>query len=54
VPQEPPADNGCGPSLAWWFRGDADTKRAPAKKKDPDAPEPVFALPDACGALTVD
>jgi penicillin-insensitive murein endopeptidase len=53
VPQEPPPDDGCGASLAWWFAGDAETKRT--KKKDADATEPAaFVLPEACAALTVD
>ncbi len=56
VPQEPPPDDGCGASLAWWFRtSDADAKRA--KKKDADAPEPPpppFVMPEACAALSVD
>jgi penicillin-insensitive murein endopeptidase len=50
VPQEPPRDDGCGPSLRWWFSGDAESTRA--KKKDADAAAaPEFALPAACGVM---
>ena len=50
VAQEPPPDDGCGPSLRWWFSADAESTRA--KKKDSDAAAaPAFALPAACGAM---
>jgi penicillin-insensitive murein endopeptidase len=50
VPQDPPPDDGCGPSLRWWFSGDAQAKRV--KKKDADATAaPAFVLPPACGAM---
>jgi penicillin-insensitive murein endopeptidase len=52
VPQQTPADDGCGASLAWWFSGDAETTRA--KKKEADASEPSFVLPEACGALVAE
>jgi penicillin-insensitive murein endopeptidase len=48
VPQDPPADDGCGRSLAWWFTGDAEATRA--KKKEADA-QSKPELPEACGAL---
>ena len=52
VPQETPPDDGCGASLAWWFGGDAETKRA--KKKEADATESAFVLPEACAALAAE
>jgi penicillin-insensitive murein DD-endopeptidase len=52
VPQDTPPDDGCGASLAWWFGGDAETKRA--KKKEADATESAFVLPEACAALAAE
>lgn len=46
VPQEPPADNGCGATLAWWFSPDAEATRS--KKKDAESAEPEPQLPPAC------
>lgn len=48
VPQDAPADDGCGATLAWWFSDDAETTRT--KKQDADA-EPTFVLPPACTPL---
>jgi penicillin-insensitive murein endopeptidase len=48
-PQEPPADDGCGATLAWWFGGDAITKRAKKKEAEAEAGEPT--LPEACAAV---
>jgi len=48
VPQEPPPNDGCGPSLAWWFSKDAQStheKKAEADK----AREP--SLPPSCAAM---
>jgi penicillin-insensitive murein endopeptidase len=64
VPQPQPADDGCGATLAWWFRNQpapvqAQKKETEAEKEtekdaeapapEPAAPEP--ALPDACTAV---
>ena len=46
VPQDPPADDGCGATLAWWFSEDAETRRAKKKEAEGEAPEPT--LPPAC------
>ena len=35
VPQDPVPDDGCGPSLRWWFTTDAETTLA--KKKQAEA-----------------
>ena len=48
VPQSPPPDDGCGPSLTWWFSPDSVAKQE--KKKQTDA-ETGPKLPDACAAL---
>jgi len=63
VPQNPPPDDGCGPSLAWWLGGAVRTKKkeaeaaapAPAPAPDAAAPAPEAAppahepqLPSAC------
>jgi penicillin-insensitive murein endopeptidase len=48
-PQDTPADDGCGPSLRWWFGDDAEAKRT--KKKEADAAPAAFVLPAACDAL---
>jgi penicillin-insensitive murein endopeptidase len=48
VPQDPPPDDGCGASLAWWFTGDAEATRTKKKEADAQA-EP--ALPPACAPL---
>ncbi len=48
VPQEPPPDDGCGPSLAWWFGGDAqstqDRRRQAGERSGPKVPEACMAL----------
>ena len=49
VPQEPPPDNGCGKSLAWWFSEDAAATRT--KKKEAEAAEPEPELPPACSGV---
>jgi penicillin-insensitive murein endopeptidase len=49
VPQEPPRDDGCGPSLRWWFSEDAVATRTKKKEAAVAAGEPE--LPAACGAL---
>jgi penicillin-insensitive murein endopeptidase len=49
VPQEPPKDNGCGATLAWWFSEDASATRA--KKKEAEAAEPEPALPPSCASV---
>lgn len=52
VPQEAPADDGCGATLAWWFSDDAEAARA--KKQEADAVEATFVLPPACSSLLND
>jgi penicillin-insensitive murein endopeptidase len=49
VPQEPPPNDGCGASLAWWFSDDATATRT--KKREAAAAEPEPTLPTACEAL---
>jgi penicillin-insensitive murein endopeptidase len=49
VPQDPPPDDGCGATLAWWFSDDATATRT--KKKDAEAAAPEPTLPDACTAV---
>lgn len=49
VPQEPPPNDGCGASLAWWFSEDAVATRTRKKEEAVAAGEPE--LPAACGAL---
>jgi penicillin-insensitive murein endopeptidase len=49
VPQEPPRDDGCGATLAWWFSDDATATRT--KKKEAEAVEPEPQLPPTCGML---
>ncbi len=48
VPQEPPPDDGCGPSLGWWFGGDAqstqDRRRQEGERSGPKVPEACSAL----------
>jgi len=48
VAQAPPPDDGCGPSLAWWFGGDAQTSHEKKKQADehlgPRVPEGCTAL----------
>jgi penicillin-insensitive murein endopeptidase len=48
VPQDPPPDDGCGPSLGWWFGSDAEATRDKKKQADVDAGPKV---PEACSAL---
>jgi penicillin-insensitive murein endopeptidase len=48
TPQAPPADDGCGATLAWWF-SDAETTRT--KKKETEAAESEPQLPAACAAV---
>jgi penicillin-insensitive murein endopeptidase len=49
VAQSPPSDDGCGPSLAWWFSPDAQATLA--KKKQSDQQSGPKLLPEACGRL---
>jgi len=48
VPQDPPPDDGCGPSLAWWFGGDAqgaqDRRRQAGERSGPKVPEACSVL----------
>jgi penicillin-insensitive murein endopeptidase len=46
VAQDPPSDDGCGPSLDWWFSSDAQKTRE-KRKEAGEGPK----LPEACGAL---
>ncbi len=48
VAQNPPPDDGCGRSLAWWFSGDAQTTHDNKRQSDEHAGRKV---PDACTAL---
>jgi penicillin-insensitive murein endopeptidase len=48
LPQDPPPDDGCGPSLGWWFGSDAEATRDKKKQADVDAGPKV---PEACSAL---
>lgn len=48
VAQDPPADDGCGPSLAWWFGGDAQTTHDKKHQADQHTGPRV---PEACMAL---
>jgi penicillin-insensitive murein endopeptidase len=48
VAQEPPPDDGCGPSLAWWFSPDAQSTR---EKRKSAAEESGPKVPEACAAL---
>jgi penicillin-insensitive murein endopeptidase len=50
-PQDPPPDDGCGPSLAWWLGDDAARKREKKKEAEAEAPPPPPALPEACAAV---
>jgi len=47
VAQEAPPDDGCGPSLAWWFSPDAQATLAKRKHGEEAAPH----VPEACSAL---
>jgi penicillin-insensitive murein endopeptidase len=49
VPQDPPPDDGCGASLAWWFSADAGATRT--RKKEGEAVEAEPTLPPACTGL---
>jgi len=49
VPQEAPADDGCGPSLDWWFSPDAQATRE--KRKEAGQGPNVPKVPEACSAL---
>ena len=49
VAQDPPSDDGCGPSLDWWFSPDAQATLA--KKKQRDEQSGPKLLPEACGRL---
>jgi penicillin-insensitive murein endopeptidase len=49
VPQTPPADDGCGATLAWWFGDDAQATRTKKKESEAAAPEPQ--LPPACAGV---
>ena len=48
VAQAPPPDDGCGPSLAWWFTPDALATLDRRKRSDEQAGP---TLPEACAAL---
>lgn len=48
VAQDPPPDDGCGPSLAWWFSGDAQATHDKKRQSDEHAGPRV---PEACTAL---
>jgi penicillin-insensitive murein endopeptidase len=49
VPQDPPTDDGCGATLAWWFSDDADATRTRRKEAEGVEAEPV--LPEACAGV---
>jgi len=49
VPQEPPPNDGCGASLAWWFSKDAQARREKKAETDHARGEPT--LPPACAAM---
>jgi penicillin-insensitive murein endopeptidase len=49
VPQTPPPDDGCGPTLAWWFGDDATTTHGKKKEAEATAAEPT--LPPACAGV---
>ena len=46
---DPPPDNGCGPSLAWWLSPDAQATHARKTETEHAAAGPV--LPAACSAM---
>jgi penicillin-insensitive murein endopeptidase len=48
VPQDPPRDDGCGASLAWWFSADAAATRVRRKEAAAET-EPL--LPSSCADL---
>ena len=48
LPQDPPSDDGCGPSLAWWFTPDALATLDKRKRADEQSGR---RLPEACAAL---
>jgi len=48
VPQEPPPNDGCGASLAWWFSADAAATRVRRREAAAEA-EPE--LPSSCAEL---
>ena len=43
-----PTNDGCGPSLAWWFSADAAATRV---RKKEAAAESEFELPSSCTEL---
>lgn len=49
VPQEPPPNDGCGASLAWWFTKDAVARKEKKAEAEHAKPEPT--LPPACAAM---
>jgi murein endopeptidase len=49
VPQEPPPDDGCGATLAWWFSPDAEATRARKKEAETVAAAPT--LPPTCAGV---
>jgi penicillin-insensitive murein endopeptidase len=50
VPQQPPPNDGCGASLAWWFTRDSQNAHPKKVETEPQArAEPT--LPPACSAL---
>jgi penicillin-insensitive murein DD-endopeptidase len=48
VRQDAPPDDGCGPSLAWWFSGDAQATRDRRREAGAEAGPQV---PDGCRAV---
>jgi penicillin-insensitive murein endopeptidase len=48
VAQDPPPDDGCGPSLSWWFTNDAQARREKSQQAHEHAGPKV---PEACTAL---
>jgi penicillin-insensitive murein endopeptidase len=48
VAQDPPSNDGCGPSLEWWFSPDAQASLAKKKQADEQAGP---RIPEACGRL---
>jgi penicillin-insensitive murein endopeptidase len=51
-PQDPvPEDDGCGPTLAWWFSPDAQAMLERREKADPKELPRAPALPPECAAL---
>ena len=47
----PPPDDGCGPSLTWWFSPDSVAKLEKQEKRKQAEAETGPKLPDACADL---